>query len=254
MLLLFIFLIIFCVGSFIKKHNRQNVADQGALEPIPVDTIKQDTTPIDDDTLAASPKWLRSMVSHNPEATDYAKDYGNRDNYIGKPIKITKKDKFNGTYLFFQWDKRWGYDPLGKETIAYGGCGPTCLSMAYMSLTDDTSMNPRKISEFAYARGYYTKNGTSWDFWTDGAQELGLSSEQLGLDETRMKSALDSGGYIICSVGPGDFTSQGHYILIRGYDENGFYINDPNHVITSSKQWSYDRLQPQIKNLWAIYK
>ena len=39
-----------------------------------------------------------------------------------------------------------------------------------------------------------------------------------------MKQALDDGKVIVCSMGPGDFTTEGHFILIRGYDGNGFYV------------------------------
>lgn len=52
----------------------------------------------------------------------------------------------------------------------------------------------------------------------------------------------------------GDFTTTGHYILLRGYDENGFFVNDPNRRQNSEKQWSYETLKGQIKNLWALYE
>ena len=68
-----------------------------------------------------------------------------------------------------------------------------------------------------------------------------------------VRSVLDEGGVVICSVGPGDFTTEGHYILIRDYDENGFLVNDPNSRQRSAMEWSYERLAPQIKNLWALY-
>ena len=68
-----------------------------------------------------------------------------------------------------------------------------------------------------------------------------------------MRAVLDTGGLIVCSMAPGDFTAKGHFILVRGYDENGFYVNDPNRRSNSEKQWSYDTLSSQIKNLWALY-
>ncbi len=66
-----------------------------------------------------------------------------------------------------------------------------------------------------------------------------------------MKSALDQGQPIICSMGSGDFTTQGHFILIRGYNEDGFLVNDPNCVARSNQAWSFEKLQGQVKNLWA---
>ncbi len=55
-------------------------------------------------------------------------------------------------------------------------------------------------------------------------------------------------------MAPGDFTTKGHFILLRGYDENGFFVNDPNRKSNSEKQWDFETLSSQIKNLWGIYK
>ena len=115
-------------------------------------------------------------------------------------------------------------------------------------------MNPRTMAQFADDNGYHTVEGTSWSLWTEGAGKLGLSGSELPLDENRMKSVLNNGGLIVCSMRPGDFTTTGHYILVRGYDENGFFVNDPNRKLNSEKQWSYETLKGQIKNLWALYE
>lgn len=53
-------------------------------------------------------------------------------------------------------------------------------------------------------------------------------------------------------MAPGDFTTTGHFILIRGYGKDGFYVNDPNHKSNSEKTWSFKELQKQIKCLWAL--
>ena len=67
-----------------------------------------------------------------------------------------------------------------------------------------------------------------------------------------MKTALDHGKLIVCSMRPGDFTTSGHYILLYDYDDTGFCVKDPNRVSNSSRTWDYDTLSPQIKNLWTI--
>lgn len=53
-------------------------------------------------------------------------------------------------------------------------------------------------------------------------------------------------------MAPGDFTKKGHYVLLTGYDEKGFTVNDPNHKSNSRKHWDYDTLSTQIKNLWSL--
>ncbi len=195
---------------------------------------------------------LQKLLEINAEAADYVECYPNRDTYTNSTIDLTD-DFVNGQVpLLMQWDKRWGYNAYGDSMIGLAGCGPLCMTQAYLYFTEDTDMNPRRMAEFAYDSGYYTSEGTSWSFWTEGAKKLGLSGSVLSLDENLMRRTLDAGNLIICSMGPGDFTTAGHFILIRGYDENGFYVNDPNRRTNSEKQWDYETLRSQIRNLWEL--
>lgn len=195
---------------------------------------------------------LIQLLEKNEETEDFVLNYSNREEYKNAPIDLSEDCQSGMVPLLMQWDKRWGYNDYGDGMIAENGCGPLVLTMAYIYLTDDIQMNPRKMAEFCDQNGYYTDRGTSWSLWTVGTGQLGLHGEELSLSENSMKSALDAGNLIVCSMRPGDFTTEGHYILIRGYDENGFYVNDPNRRSTSERQWDYDTLSPQIKNLWSI--
>lgn len=199
------------------------------------------------------PVELLELLEQNEETGDFVKNYSNREEYQGKEIDLSGDFEAGSVPLLMQWDKRWGYDFYGDSMIGLAGCGPTCMTMAYLYYTGDTTMNPRKMAEFAQNSGYHTQEGTSWDFWTGGAAELGLSGEMISLNESAMKSVLDTGGLLVCSMSPGDFTTKGHFILIRGYDEHGFFVNDPNRKGNSEKQWDFKTLSPQIKNLWGIF-
>jgi predicted double-glycine peptidase len=53
-------------------------------------------------------------------------------------------------------------------------------------------------------------------------------------------------------MGPGDFTTTGHYIVLTRWEEDAFRINDPNSKENSGKLWTYEQLEPQIRNIWAI--
>ena len=66
-----------------------------------------------------------------------------------------------------------------------------------------------------------------------------------------MKSRLDSGAVLVLSMLPGDFTDDGHFIIIDKYDAAGFSVLDPNSPERSAR-WSYERLSGQIANLWAL--
>ena len=202
--------------------------------------------------LADCPLELQELLEKYPETYDYVMGYSERAKYKGKSIDLSEELEEGEVPLLLQWDKRWGYDNYGDKLIGVAGCGPTCMSMAYIYLTDDTEMNPREMAEFADRNGYNAEAGTKWDFFTEGAALLGLKGSGLELSEEEMKAALDCGKVIICSMSPGDFTKTGHFILICGYDRKGFQVNDPNSRINSEKRWDYETLRNQIKGQWSI--
>ena len=169
--------------------------------------------------------------------------------------ELTKEEKEQKYPLFLQWDKRWGYEEYGDFNIALSGCGPTTLAMAAVTLTGDMAITPDKVAEFSMKNGYYIEGtGTAWSLMSEGCENFDIRAEEIALEEYVMKNQLDEGKVIICSVRKGDFTSQGHFILIYDYDENGFRVNDPNCIYRSSISWKFETLKPQIRILWAFEK
>ena len=151
-----------------------------------------------------------------------------------------------------QYDGRWGYHPYGSGPLGLTGCGPTCLAMAAAHLKGDASLNPARVADYAEENGYYAEGaGTVWTLFTEGAAGLDLAGEELPLDEGVMKSRLDSGAVLVLSMLPGDFTDDGHFIIIDKYDAAGFSVLDPNSPERSAR-WSFERLGGQIANLWAL--
>ena len=196
---------------------------------------------------------LLELAADDPAARSFVAGF--RTSYPGtKAGGLTEDDlPADGSIPhLMQWDKRWGYESYGDSIIGLAGCGPTCLSMVYVYFTHDLNGTPREIASYCEKNGYYTENGTSWSLWTEGLPALGLSGKELPLVENSMKTALDQGKLIVCSMRPGDFTTSGHYILLYDYDDTGFCVKDPNRVSNSSRTWDYDTLSPQIKNLWTI--
>lgn len=222
-------------------------------EQVNFDTLRVQWTDENDGSNAQSiEKALQELAENNKEAKFFVENYADREKYLGLEIDLSENVTEETVPLFLQWDMRWGYESYGDNIIALAGCGPTCLSMAYVYLTGDLEGNPREMARLVQKEGFHTKEGTDWGLWTYGVKGLGLIGEEIPLDETKMKAVLDRAGLIICSMRPGDFTTTGHYILIKGYDENGFFINDPNSIANSEKQWLYEDIKGQIKNLWSL--
>lgn len=199
---------------------------------------------------------LQELAEKNEETRDFVEDYPNRDKYSELDIDLSDElnEARNSTEvpLLMQWDKRWGYEEYGDSIMGLSGCGPACLSMVYLYFTQNPEGNPKEMGIFCEEFGYYTEVGTSWELWTEGVTKLGLSGQELALDEKIIRNALNNGKLIVCSMRPGGFTTTGHYILVHSCNDQGFMINDPNRKSNSEKIWSYDVLKGQIKNLWAI--
>ena len=188
----------------------------------------------------------------NPEMADFLYGYLSSDGSITGGF--TDEEQPEDYPLFLQFDPRWGYMSYGtRGTVGSSGCGPACLSMAVFYLTGDRTCTPGAIAQYSLDNKYYVEGiGTSWSLLTDYPAEFGLTSYQVQLREANLKAELDKGRYLICSVREGDFTSAGHFIMIYGYDENGFKINDPKCVYRSRLSWTYKQIRNDIKATWSI--
>ena len=198
------------------------------------------------------PDSLLELLSKNEEATQFVLDYP--DHKDDTPPDTIGDVTWGEIPLLLQWDERWGYTTYGTDFLAVTGCGPTCLAMVAAGLNGDASITPNRVASFAQDNGYYVDGaGSAWSLMTEGCQNYGLWSQELPLDENRMRSELEAGNPIICSMLPGDFTEKGHFIVLVGVEDGLFRVNDPNSPNRSALLWSYERLSTQIGNLWAFY-
>lgn len=195
------------------------------------------------------PKDIIGLYESSGEAEEFALNYPFRKD-IPLDLSSYQRDKVP---LFLQWDPMWGYEDYGSSCIAVTGCGPTCLAMAGWYLTGEDTMNPKAVAEFAEKNGYYEQGyGSSWTLISEGAEKLGLTATELPLVKKKMTDALEAGNPVILAMGKGDFTTTGHYIVLTGVQDGAFTVNDPNSRIRSEKLWTYEQLEGQIRNIWAI--
>ena len=198
------------------------------------------------------PDELLAALANNPEMADFVAGYPNGNGVTGG---ITASEKEQEFPLFLQWDPRWGYKAYGESCIGMTGCGPTCLSMVLFYLTGDETLTPDVIAKYSAENGYYVAGtGTSWALMKDVPGLYGVGVSEINLSETNMRAALDNGDIIICAMRRGTFTTSGHYIVIYGYDADGFMVNDPNCIARSNERWSFSDIQYQISNIWSYRK
>ena len=195
------------------------------------------------------PEDLIELLEINPETADFVLNYPFREEL---EINLTGYSR-DTVPLFLQWDPMWGYERYGSGCIGQTGCGPTCLAMAGYYLTGDDSFNPKTMADFASENHYYAAGyGSSWTLISEGAEKLGLTVRELPLVKGKMVNAVEAGHPVILALGKGDFTSSGHYIVLTGWQDEAFRVNDPNSRVRSEKLWTYEELEGQIRNIWEI--
>ena len=204
------------------------------------------------DNYKAYPETLLFMLSKDLDMVDFVLDYPSKK---GQVFSDDVGDiDLDTVPLFLQWDERWGYGNYGKNTIVLSGCGPTSLAMVLVYLTKDKTLTPYKIAKMAEEKGYYIDNGgTTWDLMHYGSKNYGVESRVLPLSKNVIFNALNNNHPVILNVGPGDFTTQGHYIVLTGVVDGLLKVNDPNSIKNSNKLWDYDDIKKQIKNIWEFY-
>lgn len=256
------------VWTSIGAEKEDPVETTGATIQTTVQTLPLDTSPegilerfmLDNGlTEADYPEFIRNAYKTN--ADFYGEYFEARDFYLNYPLKkdntyeidISNVDRSNGVPLLLQWDERWGYTEYGVSNCGIGGCGPTSLSMVAYYLTGDAKYTPVYMMELA-KEGHHVipTGGTDWSLFGTGAVELGFKVEQLPNVEKSVARRLEAGIPVVVNVGPGTFTTSGHYMVLVGYEDGKFRINDPNSPEYSSRLWAWDEFQSQVRNFWAI--
>ena len=199
------------------------------------------------------PVSMLELLAKNAETTDFVADYlEKKDEAPAESIGEVKEGEIP---LLIQWDERWGYIHYGDGIIANSGCGPTALAMVAAGLTGDNSITPYKIASYAGANGYYVAgSGSSWSLMTEAALNFGVAGTEIALSESSVTEELNAGHPIICSMKQGDFTTDGHFIVLTGMADGKIQVHDPNSKERSSRTWDYATLEPQIENLWSFTK
>ena len=199
------------------------------------------------------PKQLKDLALKNEEALEFVYDYP-AEHVKEHTIDLTEEASMDSVPLFVQWDKRWGYEKYSGNFFAASGCGPTTLSMVVVYLTHNREASPLAVAKYSKEAGYSVDgSGSSWTLISEGCRHYGVKAKTVALDESRMKAELDEGHPIVVNVGPGDFTDTGHFMVITGYDDEGFSINDPNSIEKSGKRWLFRNISSQIRAVWSMY-
>lgn len=141
---------------------------------------------------------------------------------------------------FLQTDSRWSKKPYRvtgeASTIGSSGCGPACAAMVIATLKD-ASVTPVETCAWSVQHGYKALNqGTYYSYFQPQMAAYGIECRQLLSSRIlnqpdhpihdQVKEYLAQGYYVIALMGPGTWTSGGHFVLLWAWDDK-VRINDP---------------------------
>lgn len=102
----------------------------------------------------------------------------------------------------------------GKTTISSSGCGVT-------SFANVKGISVTEAAEYSMKNGHriYGKGTAAALFASNGGKSAGSAKNAL--------NEVAKGKYLVASMGPGNWTRGGHFILVYGYSDDKVYVSDP---------------------------
>lgn len=131
-----------------------------------------------------------------------------------------------------QYDSKWAKKMYSNhndksQTMKSSACGPTSMADIVATLID-SKITPPDLADLSMKWGCRTySSGTAWSFFPKIAEHFGFSKYVKSSTLAALKSCLDSGGYIVASMGKGYWTNGGHFICVWKYEGGYIYANDP---------------------------
>lgn len=176
---------------------------------------------------------------------------------------MTKLNKRPVSYL--QTDARWKAKPYRvtgeSSTIGSAGCGPTCAAMVIATLKDKR-VTPVEACAWSVEHGYKALNqGTYYSYFKPQMAAYGIECRQLLSSRIinqpnhaihdQVKQYLAKGYYVIALMGPGTWTSSGHFVLLWGWDDK-VRINDPASAKDKRLNGDPDTFRNEVRCYWLV--
>lgn len=166
---------------------------------------------------------------------------------------------------YLQTDSRWKSKPYRvkgeSSTIGSAGCGPTSAAMLIETITGKT-FTPEDACAWSIDHGYKAlKQGTYYSYFAPQFKAHGIECKQLlggrimnqpnHPIHDQVKKYLQDGYYIIALMGPGTWTTGGHFIVVWDWD-NKVRINDPASTQDKRLNGGPATFRREVRCYWLI--
>ncbi len=201
--------------------------------------------------------------SDSSSSEDYTRDY----------TKSVIKSGETEVVYYNQNDNPWKNMLYGTiRTIGASGCGPTSMAIVISTFTGQ-EITPEMTANWSYNKGYLVQgydNGRPYAMSSHSlipalATVYNLNSTGIAKNNNtaeKIYQALSSGKLVVAIMGPGHFTSGGHFIVLRGVTESGkILVADCASRQRTNQEWDIEIIIKESKGgagaggpFWAISK
>lgn len=154
-----------------------------------------------------------------------------------------------GDYSKYYYSSDPSKPQFGKSvTIKSHGCGPTALSIVASSLLNKT-IDPIQTTSKVCSLGGCSSTGSTVDGIIKAAESYGLKVTLTNKNQEVINYLNSGKSLVIVLMGPGTFTTGGHYIVLTGSNTSGqVSVSDPgSRRITQQKWFSFNTVVEQKK-------
>ena len=178
---------------------------------------------------------------------NYTGDISYVDSEFGKVVYWNQGDYKN--YYYSSDASKCTITQGGCATIQSHGCGPTSAAIVASSMLQ-RSVTPIEMTEKVCQAGGCTSSGSYND--TLGkvlANNYGLNVKMSNSDQEVINALGSKNALVIVLMGPGTFTTGGHYIVLTGVNSQGqVSVADPgSRARTETKWFSFNTIVEQRK-------
>lgn len=196
-------------------------------------------------------EWFKMLYSD--EEFEFAYNYPfMQDSY--ENMSFTEEELNSSAPALYMDDPRWAYENLRIRDF---GCAALSVTMANLAVRHNSEADPVKVMDYSMEMGYYGLGGIDSSAVYDILTYFGLSAEEHFFDrdnritEAELRSAVDTeNSVVMAAVNGGTFGN--HALIIRGYDENGFYVNDPADRENTEAVWDFSVFENELTYYWLI--
>lgn len=168
-------------------------------------------------------------------------------------IILPGTDQGISVVYFNQGDPAYQNGRFGNN-VAISGCGPVSMAICVSSLSG-TLIDPLEMCDWCYEKGVWIPGeGGLHSLPPTVCAEFGLSCELTdGSNPQTLINALSSGKLIVTLVGPGHFTTSGHFLVLRGVTSTGkILVADCGNSANNNVEWDMSIILDEGRPLFWI--